>query len=414
MTFFGSAGIFSLGLRGMPNTLFIFISLVGVVVGFPARKASLTAPPIRNDYTLERGGGGFTGYRQVFKDECKDVTTQWQRQMGVVSGVSSIENFEMLRLIEDCAAAMPGAKPQRREIVAWGEFEEGTIRTISVGYLSKVKCPWELQMLAIVTCPRNQKVVEDRSNAMVEWLSEVCKENAIWPDYTLMDKWLVFRDKKWVRLSLEQTQLYSGKTVPPSAESLIAESPTLHEAIKALYKDANPSPSLVLDGGGLAKANNRVPPFWCRHSLQNPLAPQMLYFRQRRGRTETEEGMHAPQAQEADSDEGELVFDVRFDPPVTGVSTGMPTVGCFVVIDADSPTSASQYLHSEKDLADLRDIASRLELRVRVPPLLLDPEAVADMARRHGQSQQEVRGEERERLVSGREDLLQNQQRDEM
>ena len=391
----------------MPSALFVFVFLV-VVEGFPARRASLTAPPIRNDYTLERGGGGFTGYRQVFKEECKDVTTQWQRQLGVVSGVSSIENFEMLRLIEDCAAAMPGAKPQRREIVAWGEFEDGTIRTLSVGYLSKVKCPWEMQMLAIVTCPKKQKV-EDRSNAMVEWLSEVCKENAIWPDYTLMDKWTTFREKTWVRLSLEQTSLYSGKTVPPSAESLMAASPALHEAVKALYKDANPSPSLVLDGGGLAKANNRIPPFWCRHSLQNPLAPQMLYFRQRRGRS-----AQAQQEADSDSDEGELIFDVRFDPPVTGVSTGVPTVGCCIVIDADSATSASQYLHSERDLDELRDIASRLELRVRVPPLLLDPAAVADMARRHGQSQQEIRSEERDRLVSGREDLLRSQQRDEM
>jgi hypothetical protein len=37
-------------------------------------------PPSRIE-NRPAGGGGFTGYRQIFQSECLTVATQWQRQL---------------------------------------------------------------------------------------------------------------------------------------------------------------------------------------------------------------------------------------------------------------------------------------------------------------------------------------------
>jgi len=300
-------------------------------------RALQRVPPSRVE-NRPSDGGGFTGYRQIFQSECLTLATQWQRKLGVVSGSMNIEQFEQLRLLDDCAAAMPGAKPQRRELMAFAEFEDGSVKAVSLGYCTKVKCPWEMTVLAIVGEPSERT---DRSDAMVTFIRELCKDNAIWPDFTLLDKWSLFRDKKWVKQSH-----FSGVAQPPSQDALASSSRALHEAVTALYKLSNPAPSMVLDDG--QGPNVRLPPFWFRISLENRIAPLDFYFRQRR------------------EDDEEVRFDVRFDPPVTGVSSGMPTVGCAIIIDVGNYEQVSQYL-DQSNADKLRMTAAELSRKVKLP-----------------------------------------------
>ena len=316
----------------------------------PARSVQMVPPTRINRPEIGRGGGE-TGYRQIEKSELGKVVEQWSRQMGVVSGSRSIEAFEMLRLLDECSKAMPGSKPQRRELIAFAEIEDGSILTVALGYCTKVKCPWELDVLAILSLPRLDEV---RLDNMANFLIDLCRENAIWPDFSRLDKYSsLFHDKAWVQRSFEQKRIFSGVVV--TDDSLCPEmlgasiTPSLLETVKATYKKENAAPSVVLDEHDM----DALPSFWFRQSLRDPVVGILpLYFRQKR------------RAGEAVVDE----FEVRFDPPVTGVSSGMPTVGCHLIIDCDNDQQVRETLGTDTQCrTNLLLVAKYIASKIKTP-----------------------------------------------
>lgn len=308
--------------------------------------------------------------------------------MGVVSGSRSIEAFEMLRLLDECTCAMPGSKPQRREMIAFGEFEDGTIQTIALGYCTKVKCPWELDVLAILSLPR---LDETRLDNMARFLQELCKENAIWPDFSRLDKYSsLFHDKAWVQRSFTQKKIFSGAVVTddsPSPKQSSTVSPSLRETVKAMYKKENAAPSVVLDEHDV----DALPSFWFRQSLSDPVVGSLpLYFRQKR------------RAGVAVVDE----FEVRFDPPVTGVSSGTPTVGCHLIIDCDNEQQVQETLGTDTQCrANLHLVARCIAAKIKIPGTALNDAGAAVATAVGTGNAQIIPGASLEQQQNGRDEM---------
>lgn len=345
------------------NILLLINLFIKSTYSFPSRASSQVVPPSRIIATGRGEGGGFTGYRQLEKNECITLSKQWQRQLGVVSGDNQIEVFEMVRLLGDCAGAMPGSKPQRRELMAFGEFEEGTIKTVAIGYCTKIKCPWELAVLTIVAVPR----MEDRPDKMAAFLKELCRENAIWPDFGYLDRWIYFQAKNWVQQSFVQQRIFAGVSQPSDFESRNSTTASrVRDAITQWYKNCNKAPSIVLDEHDV----EALPSFWYQQALPPVLGfanldyRQTVYFRQKR------------RAGSEVVDE----YEVRFEPPVTGVSSGMATVGCHVVVDVDSEDQMRTVL-SDSKCAALQVVSQLLGKKIKRPRELDEESAITALLR---------------------------------
>jgi len=239
------------------------------------------------------GGGGENGYRLLSGLEVGSLVEQWQRRIGAINSNDKIELYEMLRVIEDVGKAMPGSKPHRRELLAVGEFQDGEISCIAVGYLIKIKCPWNLQVLSIA-----QLKMDHGTEDMVEFLNELGIEHACIIDYAFLDRWSLFDSKKWI------ANRHASKEVASVADR-----------ISASYKQVNKAPLVVLEN-----SKKSLGLFWFRTKLpsQVPNANAYAFWRQKRTLDE---------------------FELRFDPPITGVSSGYATVGCHIIVDTDAPCS---------------------------------------------------------------------------
>lgn len=238
------------------------------------------------------GRGGENGYRQLTPSECDSLCKNWCRKIGLLDNVHKMELYEMLNVIEDCSRVMPGNKPQRKELLAIGELQDGQIHCISMGYLVKVTCPWELQVLALA-----QLQIDHSTELMVQYLRDLCIEHACVPDYSYLHRWSMFENKPWVKSS----------TVADQRSSKV-------DRVALLYQRFNAAPSIVLDDHSIPKIST----YWFKTSIQHDKLPSLktsLFWRQKRSSWDE--------------------FELRFAPPIAGVSSGYGTVGCHVIIDTD-------------------------------------------------------------------------------
>jgi len=264
------------------------------VCGLRAEYSSLNIQRLPPNIIKNEGDnrGGENGYRQLTPLECKALCKSWCRKIGLLNDAHKMELYEMLNVIEDCSRVMPGSKPQRRELLAIGELQDGQIHCISMGYLVKVKCPWELQVLALA-----QLHMDHSTELMVQYLRDLCLEHACDPDYSYLNRWSMFENKPWIKSSTATDQR-----------------PSKLDQIALLYQRYNAAPSIVLDDHSIPKIST----YWFKTSIQHDKVPSMktsLFWRQKRSSWDE--------------------FEVRFTPPVAGVSSGYGTVGCHVIIDTD-------------------------------------------------------------------------------
>lgn len=235
---------------------------------------------------------GENGYRLLTSKECDTAIQLWKRKIGILNEPNKMELYEMFNLIEDCSKVMPGKFPHRKELLAFGEFQQGNIHCILLGYLTKVKCPWDLEVLAIAQLKPDHYHIE----LMVEFLNELCIEHACVPDYTSLEKWSIFEGKKWINTSNRLD--YENR----------------NNEISILYQQINLSPCIILDDHNIPYMST----YWFKTKLNHnkiSYISTFLYWRQKR----------------SSFDE----FEIRFAPPIAGVSSGYGTVGCHIIIDTD-------------------------------------------------------------------------------
>lgn len=139
--------------------------------GLPLGRAGISpSPPTRTPVDRSPPGeGSFSGYRQLDSSESGRVAVEWRRRMGVISGNTNIELYELICLLEEFSLALPGAKPHRRELMALAEFEDGLVKTVALAYCVKVKCPWELTVSGILSSPLS----DEPAGRMVDFIREV-------------------------------------------------------------------------------------------------------------------------------------------------------------------------------------------------------------------------------------------------
>ena len=167
--------------------LMSFLFLLDVFCrSFPAtNRGLLSKPPIDIDGRGGRGGGGEYGIRQLTVEECQRTLVSWRKLQGMVRGDTGIEQFELMEVLDKVSKVMPGKYPQRHEFLAFGELVDGTIECMSAMYCGKVTCPWELEVISIAHAPSlsSRNDVNERTQSMVDFINQLCKDNAILPNY---------------------------------------------------------------------------------------------------------------------------------------------------------------------------------------------------------------------------------------
>lgn len=108
--------------------------------------------------------------------------------------------------------------------------------------------------------------------------------------------------------------------------------------IALTYHEHNRAPSIIIDN---EESVQFLGPYWFQTKIRNVHLPEdempTLYWRQKA----------------CDScDE----FEVRFEPPVTGVSSGRATVGAHIIIDTEDDGSFSKYRVSENGISGEMDL----------------------------------------------------------
>jgi len=213
-----------------------------------------------------------------------------------------MEIYEMIQLMEKLSLAMPGKKPHRNELLAYGYFVDGRIEsTCGVG-VCKVLCPWELEVLALVNSPKmNKEAIE----TMLLFICEMCKDNACLPSFEELKRY------DSLRQSVSKIEKESTRNGIAQLES--ASSPYSH-----LYEEANKALAVSLTTtSGVA-----LHPFWfvveVRHN-QFPNIKVSVYLRQKTSNTPNE-------------------FEILFRRPQVGVSNYCGNVGGFVIL-REGPTA---------------------------------------------------------------------------
>ena len=64
-----------------------------------------------------------------------------------------------------------------------------------MGYLEKCKCPWDLHVVTLAHLLQDPQLEEN----MVDFIKDVCLEHACVPDYSYLDRWDSFADRKWMK-----------------------------------------------------------------------------------------------------------------------------------------------------------------------------------------------------------------------
>ena len=275
------------------------------------------------------GGGGENGYRLLTSQECLSISHLWRKKLGFLDSNIKIELYEMISIIERGSEIMPGKEPQRKELVAFGEFQDGVIVCVCMGYLFKCRCPWDLYVMTMAQMLQDPHIEEN----MVAFIKDICLEHACVPDYSYLDRWDSFADRKWMK----------------SPRKLAEEKMTDTEgSISTYYSNCNKAPAVVLDN----HAVDYLGPYWYKFRIPNRSLPEnqraILYFRQRSENIRDE-------------------FEIRFLPPVTGVSSGRGTVGAAIIIDIDDDESFVKYKCSNIVIGSVKIVADEILSRINHP-----------------------------------------------
>lgn len=294
----------------------LFLSIAAPVWPFPAQSKKLFGPPLNNLIRQGPGGGAEHGVRQISKEECQPVVRKWLKNSETAAGSLSIERLELLMTLDTFSQAMPGFKPKRNELVAFGLFVDGVIESIAGVYWKKKSFPTEMEVITLGQHHFDPEQMEE----LLDFMDELCRENAIYPDYKPLKKFELFQDQRFEHILGSKPQLQLKDLVMSE--------------LTALYTQLNKAPSVCLD----QKCELRLGHFWFHTSFKPMNVNQILsdvgyntsdisiplFFRQKEGR---------------DSE-----FEVLFHEPEVGTRLGTGTVGGPLIVDLDSDLDDS--LHS--------------------------------------------------------------------
>lgn len=304
-------------------------------------RASVLArgPPSGSIDDLNRGEGNENGIRLLNRAECLSTTSRWFQKLGLVSGSQSITYLTALMEFDRFSKLMPGIKPRRMEMIAFGEFIDGNIECLAAICWHKTSCPTEMEVLNILQSPKSSR--NDLGKSMTNFICEMCRENAIFPNFTSVER-LAHLNKLDFQESLQRFGWDYSDIEPANGKVIYITTVGKRdrETISRMYISANKSPVLCLDGltkdidlGHYWFANNRF-------HINMLLYLYMPFFMfQMKNRYETKI-KHL-----SCSDLLVSIFfrrkkyneyEISFTRPTTGTQFGSGTVGGALVLSVDS------------------------------------------------------------------------------
>lgn len=311
----------------------IFLRLATIICGclslyFGRKSSGLSIKPPVDILTPRPGGNGEYGIRQVSSQEIMNSLPEFFKRLGIVSR-GKMDIYEMLTLLDTVANVMPGKQPHRHEMMAFADFVDGNIDCISVMFVTKVECPWEADVLLIVQSPI---LTPEKSFQMLDFIDEMCLNNAILPNYANL--------VKWDQISNQLSQYYLNAKRRPHDLMLPMRRKSLSLSLESLdYSLQNKARSIFVDSYSI-----HLGTYWYKLMISHPMDRTVVtpvYIRQKR---------ECP-------DE----YEILFTKPTTGVGSGRGTVGGALVLTTAAamkivPTATEEYL-----LALSREIGNRLK-----------------------------------------------------
>jgi len=227
-----------------------------------------------------RGGGNENGIRMLTKIEVTSTVENWFRKLGLVSGSQNIDRLNALIEFEKFSKLMPGRKPRRLEMIAFGKFMDGKVECLAAVCWHKNTFPAELEVLNILQSPKltNEK---DNGVSMTNFISELCRENSIFPNFTSLEKLSHLRHLNYYESLRKYGWDYNAFEFPPPRIDPLT-TPLNMNSICNMYISLNKSPSVCLDG---LSSDIDLGHFWyqtqIRHHTKSALTLP-LYFRRKK------------------------------------------------------------------------------------------------------------------------------------
>lgn len=267
---------------------------------------------------MNRGGDNENGIRLLSKSECTSTVSKWFRKLGLVSGSQSIDRLNALLELENFSNIMPGIKPRREELIAFGEFIDGNVECLATVRWHKNTFPAEMEVLNILAGPKSNRGDKELGLSMTNFICEMCRENSIFPNFTSLENLSHLR-----KLNFRESLRKFGWSNEEDLESLstagklvyVNVGKNLNDVVVCnMYLSVNKSPVVCLDG--LTKEVD-LGHFWyetkVRHMKNSDLVVP-LYFRRKKYNE----------------------YEISFTRPRTGINNGSGTVGGALVLPVDS------------------------------------------------------------------------------
>mmetsp|Transcript_20002 Transcript_20002/g.28645 ORF Transcript_20002/g.28645 Transcript_20002/m.28645 type:complete len:360 (+) Transcript_20002:69-1148(+) len=298
-----------------------------------------------------RGGGNENGIRMLTKMEVSSTVENWFRKLGLVSGSQSIDRLNALIEFEKFSKLMPGRKPRRIEMIAFGKFMDGKVECLAAVFWHKNTFPAELEVLNILQSPKlsNEK---DNGVSMTNFISELCRENSIFPNFTSLESRSHLKNLNYYESLKKYGWDYNAFEYPPPLTDSLKEQikpwNLSNNSISNLYISLNKSPSLCLDG---LTSDIDMGHFWyetrIRHETKSTLTIP-LYFRRKKHNE----------------------YEISFTRPVTGTQLGSGTVGGALVlsVDAEDGSNSSINVHLQQNHA-VRKVVEAIKSKLHHPHL---------------------------------------------
>jgi hypothetical protein len=295
-----------------------------IVTSFP-QSTFIRGPPLNNKQK-QGGGGAENGIRQISKEECQYRINEWYREGSAASGPLAIERLEMLMQLDKLSQVIPGKYPQRVELLSFGLISDGKI-DCAVGIVwQKLTLPNEMKIISLYDKSSNL----DTQSEMLCFIDDMCRENAIIPDYSSLEQYDIFQE--------------SMSRIPSRRNKTKLDPLTLRRnELRNQYSDLNKAGSVCLDMVKIPSTGSEdilsidLGHYWYKSSLSHDDLEIAFYFRQKKGRI--------------------AEYEVRFNRPEAGTLYGSGTVGCPLVIPIDHPDQAIPSIpqHTPEELASLAE-----------------------------------------------------------
>ena len=340
--------MFRVGFYEFLFLIFLHSQLLRSFFALSVDKVAFVRGPPANTITGGKGGGREYGIRLVSKKECQETVIKWHKTLCVASTGKDMESLEMLLDIENLSQLMPGTRPKRREIIAFGDFVDGSIEVLGIILWKKVLFPDEMEVLAIMNAPRSTE--SDKHFDMLQYICDMCKDNAIIPHFSRLEKYELFRLPKY-RKFLDYSALgKDGSHCPPESDA--------NQDCIIEYINCNRASTVFLDDPYL---DVDLGPYWYtttilsaniksdlnspnEHSSQLPIN---FYFRKKIGKRDNYE------------------IEMSFSKPLTGVQSGSGTVGGALIIPVNAYIASGDGSRP-KDFHLMSKSASELESLLRM------------------------------------------------